>query len=69
MKRSANQNISLICLGVVLMWIGFDPTLTPWGDNLPFFHVMAHFVLFAGATFFTFGLESIRRITIEARQH
>jgi hypothetical protein len=64
MKRSINQNISLVCLGTVLMWIGFDPYLTPWGDGLPFFHVMSHIVLFIGAFLFTFGLESTRRVAM-----
>ncbi len=69
MKRDINQNVSLICLGVILMWIGFDPNLTPWGDSLPFFHAMAHVVLFIGSLIFFLGIESIRRIAVASHSH
>lgn len=66
MKRISNKAHLLAYLGVILLIIGFYPTLPASLSQVRLLHAIWHVWLFVGAAMFIYGLETLHRL---ARRH
>ena len=65
-KRSSSNAYLLAYLGVLLLILGFYPSLPNVFSEFRFLHALWHVWLFLGAALFVYGLESLHKL---ARRH